>query len=123
MMSVAAPSTRPTAEPRSGALPSTRTVPSRRTSHPPLPSGRIATSTTAEGRGGGMDVDGEIHEVVVDGSVVVVGSGPDHVVALGRVVDDVGGRTVVTVEGTTLVVVASAGSEEVVVDSCGRVSP
>src|SRR5258705_11943264 len=91
MMSVAARS-RPWAEPSRGALPRTRTVPSRRTSHPPLPSGRMATSTTAAGRGAVTMVDcGQV--VVVAWAVVgVVGAAVVVVVVVGGGVVVVFGR-------------------------------
>src|ERR687885_518280 len=111
MMSVAAP-TRPVAEPSAGALPSARTVPSRRTSQPPLPSGRIATSTTAFRAGlvtGGV-YDGQVVDVVAGAVVVVDGNaGPEVVVVFGRVVLVVPGRLGL-VEVVGLSVVTGAGT-------------
>jgi hypothetical protein len=102
-----------------------------------LPSGRIATSTTVDGRGAGIVVDGEIGTVVVVGAVVVVVSsrGRDVVVDRGRVVPGVpgpvdgevggpefGGAAVGTGGGGTAPGAATSPGI-VVVDSGGRGSP
>src|SRR2546423_1835393 len=122
-------------EPRSGAFPSTITEPSRRTSHPPFPSGRIAKSTTADWRSGTGAGAGGAVGVVLCTVVVVTSTGPDVVVVgrevvvgLGRVVVPVCGAfgvvadaLVAVIAGGTVVVVPSAALVVELVDaSAGR---
>jgi hypothetical protein len=128
---------RPAAEPSAGALPSTITEPSRRTSQPPFPSGRMATSTTVAGRMTGAVVVGQLDGVVsMDGSVVGVATagpdvavGPVVVVGLARLVVavvgafDAGGFPLVAVVPGAAVVVLTSVAPVVGVGSEGMASP
>src|SRR5438105_3562062 len=80
MMSVAVP-TRPTALPRTGASPRVMTEPSALTSHPPVPFGRMAESTTRDDSGRVVTVvGGQVVVVVGAGCVVTVPTGFGDVV-------------------------------------------